>query len=265
MRQLVGIIVIILLVLGVWALVGYAERSNAERYSDVAKNWIETSSGTYVYDGSDLELTKSEKPERDVYQYTFRFNSSHAGYGDRADEMVAQVVTPHITVLRIEKGKVVSVVTDGVYEELTKELTGTPDTDVGNERDERIVELFFYEEKADLDETGNVMCSADAVVPVTRTIKDYAIEKHIETLLAGPSAEEKERGLSSEYPLKSLRLESANLDDKGVLTLKFNDPDNSTTGGSCRVGLLSAQLIKTAESITGVKSVKVEPEELFQP
>lgn len=266
MRQLVGIIIIILVIIGVWALINSAGNQDAERYADVARAWIENDSPTYNFDGSDLELVRSEKIDTNTYQYTFEFESSQAGYGDRSDEMSAQVITPHSVVVRIESGQVVSVITDGVYDEMTGELTSAPGTSGnGSQNGSQTVQLFFYDEAADTDETGNILCSSDSVLPVSRTINDYTIEKHIEAVLNGPNATEEDSGFSSEYPLDGFELEGAELAEDGTLTLSFSDPNNSTTGGSCRVGLLYAQIVKTAESITGVESVVIEPETLFQP
>jgi hypothetical protein len=50
-----------------------------------------------------------------------------------------------------------------------------------------------------------------------------------------------------------------------VLTLEFNDPENKTSGGSCRSGILWAQIKKTAEQFDDVEEVRFQPEELFQP
>lgn len=263
MRQLFGIIVVVLLILGIWALVSSAGNQDALRYSDVARNWIETESPTYLFDGSNLLLTGSRKIEDDVYEYTFTFDSRQAGYGDRTDEVSAQVITEHEIVVRVEGMRVVSAITDGVYNEMTGELMSASGN--GDNTESHSVQLYFYDEEADTDETGNIMCSADAVVPVTRTIDNYTIERHIQALLDGPSGAEVERGLSSEYPLEGFELESADLSEDGVLTLVMSDEGGATTGGSCRVGILSAQLIKTAESISGVESVVIEPETLFQP
>lgn len=137
----------------------------------------------------------------------------------------------------------------------------------GQQVEESITEaqVFFYVEEDDKDESGNILCSADAVKPVTRQIKDYSIEKHLRALLEGPTAEEKANGFSSEYPLPGFTLENAELSEDGVLHLTFSDPEHTTAGGSCRVGILASQLIKTAETIEGVTEVEVSPEDLFQP
>lgn len=265
MRQLVGIIIVILVILGVWALVSSTRNQDqaTENYADVARTWIEEESPTYNFDGSDLTLTNSQELGGGSYQHTFTFNSSQAGYGDRTGEVLAQVITPHTTVVRIENGRVVSAITDGVYDEMTEQMLSLPDGE--DEGDTRTVQLFFYDEEADTDETGNIMCSADAVVAVTRDISDYTIEKHIQAVLDGPNQAEEDQGLSSEYPLEGFSLEGASLSEDGTLTLTFNDENNSASGGSCRVGILDAQIRKTAMSISGVEDVVMMPEDIFQP
>lgn len=131
---------------------------------------------------------------------------------------------------------------------------------------QKTISLYFYNEEADTDSTGNILCSPDAVVATERTVEDYSVRNHIEMLLKGPTEEEKRSGLSSEFPLQGLSLESVQGPNaEGVLTLTLSDSQNSTVGGSCRVGILAAQLIQTALSIEGVESVEVLPEDMFQP
>lgn len=266
MRQFIGIIIVILVLLGIWAIVVSVSDRGIVQSEEVARLWIEEEAPTYVFDGSDLRLDKSEKVDTDTFQYTFSFNSSQAGYGDRTGEIAAQVITPHVMILRVENDVVKSAITDNVFNEITGQLvSGVVPNPPGEEESTRTVELFFYDEAEDTDATENVLCSADSVLPVTREIPDYTIEKHIRILLAGPNQAEKDRGFSSEFPLDDFTLTDVSLSQAGVLTLTFADPLGESVGGSCRVGLLAAQIIKTAESIEGVTSVEVSPEDIFQP
>jgi hypothetical protein len=51
----------------------------------------------------------------------------------------------------------------------------------------------------------------------------------------------------------------------GTLMLTFDDPQNKTSGGSCRVSILRAQIEATAKQFPGVNEVRFVPAELFQP
>jgi len=127
--------------------------------------------------------------------------------------------------------------------------------------------LYYYNPENDKDESGNIMCSRKGVVPVEREIPltKTPIQDTIKLLLEGKlTEEEKARGITTEYPLGGLKLSEANLKD-GILTLKFDDPLNKTSGGACRVGILWFQIEATAKQFPGVKEVKFLSEELFQP
>jgi hypothetical protein len=129
------------------------------------------------------------------------------------------------------------------------------------------VRLFFYDSSKDKDQNGNIMCSKQGLVSVSRQIpvSMTPIQDTIKLLLAGnPTQSEKATGVSTEFPLSDVELKSAS-NNNGVLTLMFADPQNKTGGGSCRVGILWAQIEATAKQFPEVKSVKFSPAELFQP
>lgn len=131
----------------------------------------------------------------------------------------------------------------------------------------RSVELFFYNEFKDRDDTGNVMCSEAGLEAVERRIpvSMTPIQDTIKLLLKGElSSLERARGVGTEFPLAGLDLGSASLSD-GVLTLLFNDPNNQTSGGSCRTNILRLQIEATAKQFEEVSEVKFVPEDIFQP
>ena len=131
----------------------------------------------------------------------------------------------------------------------------------------RTVQLYYYSAEQDTDTSGNIACSRNGVVPVERDIPrtDTPIQDTIHLLLAGElSAEERARGISTEYPLEGFSLTGVSLKD-GVLTLSFDDPNNKTVGGACRVGILWFQIEETTKQFAGVQQVRFLPEELFQP
>ncbi|MDD3006734.1 MAG: Gmad2 immunoglobulin-like domain-containing protein [Candidatus Pacebacteria bacterium] len=129
------------------------------------------------------------------------------------------------------------------------------------------VSLYYYNPDKDQDASGNVQCSKQGLVPVSRNITsgDNAIRDTIKLLLEGGlTAEEKNGGVTTEYPIAGLSLKDANLRD-GTLTLTFDDSEGRTVGGACRVGVLWSQIESTAKQFPEVKEVKFMPEELFQP
>lgn len=129
------------------------------------------------------------------------------------------------------------------------------------------LKLFYYNAEKDEDSSGNILCSAQGLEPVERELplSDVSIEDAVKLLIRGElTADEKSRGISTEFPLQSLTLTSA-VRDGGTVTLTFNDPRNRTSGGACRVTVLRAQIEATAKQYPGVTEVKIMPEELFQP
>lgn len=131
----------------------------------------------------------------------------------------------------------------------------------------RTVELYYYNQSRDLDAAGNVSCTDKGLVAVRRQIPSTVapIKDTINLLLQGRLSDtEKSQGISTEYPLPGLALKSAALSN-GTLTLEFNDPQNKTSGGSCRVGILWRQISATAKQFPEVKTVKFKPDTLFQP
>jgi hypothetical protein len=127
--------------------------------------------------------------------------------------------------------------------------------------------LYYYNKTKDQELDLAVGCSKDAVLPVEREVErtKTPIQGAIDLLLQGNiTAEEKQAGFSTEFPLEGFSLKGANLKN-GFLTLEFEDKENKTTGGSCRVNLLWAQIEKTAKQFPGVESVSFQPDNLFQP
>lgn len=129
------------------------------------------------------------------------------------------------------------------------------------------VKLFYYNPELDQDSSGNIQCSRDGLVAVPREIlkTDTLIEDTIRLLLAGElTPTEASQGITTEYPLSGFSLSKSALKN-GVLTLTFEDLENRTGGGSCRVGILWFQIEATVKQFPGVTSVRFLPEELFQP
>ncbi|MDD3190145.1 MAG: Gmad2 immunoglobulin-like domain-containing protein [Candidatus Pacebacteria bacterium] len=141
--------------------------------------------------------------------------------------------------------------------------------DFGTREQWRDVSLYYYSSYKDEKENGYVACSESGMVVVGRRVleSDDVIEDTIKLLLEGVVTDiETTAGISSEFPLEGLKLENVSLSNEGVLSLAFDDPDFSTSGGSCRVNVLRLQIEKTAKQFVEVKSVEILPEGgVFQP
>jgi hypothetical protein len=131
----------------------------------------------------------------------------------------------------------------------------------------RTIDLYYYDPKKDNDASGNISCSAKGLVAVKRVVPRTAspLTDAIKLLLRGElTNEERAKGVTTEFPLSGVELTSAFIKD-GVANLSFTDPDFKTSGGSCRVAVLWAQINATARQFPGIKEVKFSPPELFQP
>lgn len=132
------------------------------------------------------------------------------------------------------------------------------------------VSLYYYDPELDLDASGNVQCTRAGLVPVQREMPgslsgSALIEETIRMLISGVlTAEERAQGIATEFPLEGFVLSGASLEE-GELTLAFEDPNFSTSGGACRAAILWAQIEETARQFGGVDHVRFVPEELFQP
>jgi hypothetical protein len=125
------------------------------------------------------------------------------------------------------------------------------------------ISLYFYNTNRDPQNS----CDPEAVVPVSRRIAltQTPIQDTISLLLQGAlTQKEKNDGYVTEFPLTDVKLSGAGLRE-GILTLSFWDPQNKTSGGSCRVRLLWAQVERTARQFPQVREVRFQPPTLFQP
>ena len=89
----------------------------------IAQEFIESSS-TFAFDGIketlSLELVAIRESFPEQYVIEADFDSLHGGYGDRTDEMVIQVITPHSMNLVVINGEVTSAILDGKWDELNQ-------------------------------------------------------------------------------------------------------------------------------------------------
>jgi hypothetical protein len=101
-----------------------------EASRNIAESWIKEESSTYLHDGLDLMLISEKEVVADlVYSYVYSFQSRSAGYGDRSDQMSAQVITPHQIEIVVESGEVISAINDDIYDEINREMIGIEEDD----------------------------------------------------------------------------------------------------------------------------------------
>ncbi len=126
-----------------------------------------------------------------------------------------------------------------------------------------IISLYYYNQSEDKENT----CDSNYVLPVTRYISesDNQIEDAINLLIKGKLTEKEiASGFFTEFPNADFKLLDSSLKN-GTLTLKFNEVPGFTTGGSCRVGILATEIVKTAKQFPEVKKVVFDPESIFEP
>ena len=110
------------------------ETSIDEAMQELAKQFV-TNCPTFVFDGipDSLKLTDivthsggvSDKTVEELvgWEFTYEFDSRHGGYGDRAGQIVLQVITHHNVVIKIENGEIVSAVMDGKWDMMAQKLS----------------------------------------------------------------------------------------------------------------------------------------------
>lgn len=258
------IIVIILtavIIAGIWFLtkdkdvtdddVNSVDIFDSEKAKEVTRQWIKGEASTYIGDGYNLELLEIEEVEKGKqYELTFAFTSRAAGYGDRTDEMAAQVITPHVIEVIVEKGKVISAVTDGVYDEIKNTMI-EPKT--------RVILVYFIE----VVEGEEHISKAIREIPFTEAVGRAAIEE----LLKGPSIEEKALGLSTLIP-KGTKLLNIDIQD-GVVRVDFSKELEKGFASSARVTAIRNQIEKTLMQFDTVDKVIImvegETKGILQP
>jgi hypothetical protein len=126
--------------------------------------------------------------------------------------------------------------------------------------------LYYYNPSLDQG-PGGVQCTSKGLVGVARSIpySEDMLADTIKLLLRGElTSAEKAEDIQTEFPLSGLALASG-IGENGHAVLAFNDPQNKTSGGACRVNILRAQIEATAKQFPDIKTVHILPEDLFQP
>lgn len=142
-----------------------------------------------------------------------------------------------------------------------------PSSDTEPVVQKKSIQLFYYDSSQDQDENGQILCSEKGLVAVEREIpvSQNLIYDAVDLLLEGElTAEERDRGITTEYPLPGVELEEV-FTKNDIVFLQLADPEYKTSGGACRVSILRYQIEATVRQFEGANEVIFTPEELFQP
>jgi hypothetical protein len=87
----------------------------------IAEDFVKAAA-TYSFDGmaDTLKVTGSTSVTNG-WKIIIEFDSSHAGYGDRTGEMLAQVITHHVAEVTVQSAQVTAAVMDGVWDMVNQE------------------------------------------------------------------------------------------------------------------------------------------------
>ncbi|MCF7845259.1 MAG: GerMN domain-containing protein [Candidatus Pacebacteria bacterium] len=231
--------------------------------TEKAEQWVEEEATTFLErGGSDLEFQDATEVSDGVYEVTFNFESTFAGYGEVSDdEMSAQVITPHTIVVTVEDGSVVGAVTDDTYDEMEEKMIGEEEEIEGEEGDVLVEPAFLNLYFVTVEE------GQEKVEAVGRmfVMEEGVEEEVVNALLEGPTTEEEEEGYStaidSEATLNSFRIEEK--------TAYADFSEELDASGSAMVMAIREQIEKTLlqfESVDDVViSINGETEEVLQP
>ncbi len=260
-KIIIGIIVVLIVLVGILLLAGRRgeplvdDRAfDMEESREIAENWIVNSAPTYVFDGYDLSLVDQEEIlEGETYYFIFSFESAMAGYGDRTDEIVAQVITPHTIEVIVDKGEVIGAVTDGVYDEIGEEMIeeAVPET--------MTIGIYFVRVVEGQEQVEMV----EREIPHTVATGRAAIEE----LLQGPTSQEEAEGFSTSIN-EGTELQSIDIQDN-VAFVDFNERLEEGVAGSAWVTAIREQIEKTLLQFGTIEEVVISiegrTEDILQP
>jgi hypothetical protein len=126
------------------------------------------------------------------------------------------------------------------------------------------IKLYYYNSNLDKDESGNALYSKEGLVAVERIVpfSNDLIKDAINLLLKGIlSPEEKNQGITTDFPLEGLSLNDLYFDENRNLFLVF--PNYEFGLDSKRMENLRLQIEATALQFPDVTAVFVKPDDLF--
>ena len=94
----------------------------------IAEDFVRNSP-MFAFDGikGTLKLTNTLRARCPYcWVFAFEFDSAHAGYGNRDGQMLAEVITHHKASIAVEQLRITSAMTDGKWDMIRQEVTGSP-------------------------------------------------------------------------------------------------------------------------------------------
>lgn len=111
------------------------EEITEEESLEIAREFV-LNSPTYKYDGRDLTHMETQVLRcPSCYTFIFEFTSTHAGYGDRSKQMVAQVITPHTAVITTSQGRITEALLDYQWDMIKQKMVTQESTDSDTQAD----------------------------------------------------------------------------------------------------------------------------------
>ncbi len=254
-KIIIGLVVLFLIVAALW-LVFSQEEEEQESYTIqesriIAEEWIKQNSPTYIFDGENLELVSEQSIiEGSTYEFIFSFQSRHAGYGDRSNEMVAQVITDHLMEVIVSGGEVIAAITDDIYSEIDSMMISEPSLTT--------ISLYFGKENH-----GEDLIEVKRDIAFTQAVAEAALTE----LISGPNEQQKQEGyFSSINPNTEIQEIFV---ENGVAYVDFSEDLQENVGGSAMVSFIRSQIEKTLIQFDTVDSVVIsingEQEDILQP
>ncbi len=120
MKRVIALLLALLLAGSTVTACVSAPATSEARARQVAEDFI-SHSPTFRFDGmaETLEMTGAEwDGDQQCWEFTFEFDSRHAGYGDRTGMMMAQVITHHRAAITVKQTRVTRAVLDGRWDML---------------------------------------------------------------------------------------------------------------------------------------------------
>jgi hypothetical protein len=105
-----------------WPPAPSAGQFTADDAISAARQFV-SAEDTFRFDGmaDTLKVGLNRTVDGSVFDVVAEFTSRNAGYGDRADKMVATVLTPHRALITVEKGVVTAAIMDGQWDMVTQQ------------------------------------------------------------------------------------------------------------------------------------------------
>lgn len=255
---LITLIAVIAIVLGLMIFGGEEDRDySIDEARTTAQNWMENNSPTYIFDGLDLELVDEREVGSSTFEFTFNFDSRSSGFGNRSDQMTAQVITSHSTVVTVKEGEVVKAITDEVYSEIEEEIIDEENGDVSENNEVSVYFLVINQE------------GQEELIELKRTVdtNDDLELTAVENLLKGLTEAEKEEGFSTAIN-EGVEVLSFEVEE-GVAHVDFSSELDEGIAGSAMVMAIRNQIEETLKQFDSVNeviiSIEGETEEILQP